>query len=141
MNKKATIRLGRGNVGFYDELTRIHLTIASPFADVYEGMNTTNLERGVRYNTIEVVEGSLSVESPMEEGHKEDVVAPETEHKEDTPPVQEETQPQEDNGQVPETLEEPIVKEESEEEVVEEKKTRKRSAKTTKTKSTKDETK
>ena len=67
MNKvKAIIKLADGNVGFYDNLTQIHLTILSPLGRVYEGMNTTNLQRGVACNTIEVLEGSLT-STPVEE--------------------------------------------------------------------------
>lgn len=62
MSKRiATIKLAPGNVGFFDELTRIHLTLSSPMAEVFEGMNTTNLKKGVRYKTIEVIDGSLVV--------------------------------------------------------------------------------
>ena len=68
MNKvKAIIKLADGNVGFYDNLTQIHLTILSPLGRVYEGMNTTNLQRGVVCNTIEVLEGSLTSDIVEEE--------------------------------------------------------------------------
>lgn len=68
MNKvKAIIKLADGNVGFYDNLTQIHLTILSPLGRVYEGMNTTNLQRGVACNTIEVLEGSLTSDIVEEE--------------------------------------------------------------------------
>lgn len=56
----AKVRLTTGNVGWYDPLTNIHLTIQKPEAYVYEGMNTKNLAQGVRYKTITVVDGSLT---------------------------------------------------------------------------------
>lgn len=56
----AKVRLATGNVGWYDPLTNIHLTIQSPEAFVYEGQNTSNLKKGVMYKTITVIGGSLS---------------------------------------------------------------------------------
>lgn len=125
-NVKAIIKLATGNVGFYDNLTRIHLTIASPIAKVLKGMNTTNLENGVRCKTIEVIEGSLydAIDVPEEE------VKP-------IPPVEEPPKKEES------TEEEPVVKEEVEESVTEQpekeeevtepkKTTRKRSSKKSK---------
>lgn len=125
-NVKAIIKLATGNVGFYDNLTRIHLTIASPIAKVLKGMNTTNLENGVRCKTIEVIEGSLydAIDVPEEE------VKP-------VPPVEEPPKKEEH------TEEEPVVKEEVEESVTEQpekeeevtepkKTTRKRSSKKSK---------
>ena len=82
MNKvKAIIKLADGNVGFYDNLTQIHLTILSPLGKVYEGMNTTNLQRGVVCNTIEVLEGSLTSDI-VEEEKVPEVVEPEPEKEE-----------------------------------------------------------
>lgn len=57
---KAKVRLATGNVGWYDPLTNIHLTIQRPEGIVYEGMNTSNLKKGVMYKTITVTDGSLS---------------------------------------------------------------------------------
>lgn len=59
-NILATIRLAIGNVGWYDPLTNIHLTLSRPFAHIYEGMNVTNVKRGVEYKTVMVVDGDLS---------------------------------------------------------------------------------
>lgn len=131
-NVKAIIKLATGNVGFYDNLTRIHLTIASPIAKVLKGMNTTNLENGVRCKTIEVIEGSLydAIDVPEEE------VKP-------VPPVEEPPKKEELPEKEESTEEEPVVKEEVEESVTEQpekeeeatepkKATRKRSSKKSK---------
>ncbi len=122
-NVKAIIKLATGNVGFYDNLTRIHLTIASPIAKVLKGMNTTNLENGVRCKTIEVIEGSLydAIDIPEEE------IKP-------VPPVEEspkKEEPTEEEPVVKEEVEESVTEQpEKEEEVTEPKKTtRKRSSK------------
>lgn len=123
---KAIIKLADGNVGFYDNLTQIHLTILSPLGRVYEGMNTTNLQRGVACNTIEVLEGSLTsdivekepvVSVPMEE------LTPAEKVEEEVPEVVEPEKKEED------TTEE--VTEESEEEVKETKTRKRRTSKKT----------
>lgn len=56
------VRLSKGRVGYFDELTRIHLTISRPEAPVYAGMNTANLKRAVRGGVLRLVAGSLELE-------------------------------------------------------------------------------
>ena len=129
MNKvKAIIKLADGNVGFYDNLTQIHLTILSPLGRVYEGMNTTNLQRGVACNTIEVLEGSLT-STPVEEKH---VVSTPMEELTPAEKVEEEKVPE---VVEPEPEKEEIATEEkaeeSEEEVKETKTRKKRTSKKT----------
>lgn len=55
----AVVKLAPGNIGWYDSLTGIHLTISRPKAAVYSGSNTTNLTKGLREREIELVTGSL----------------------------------------------------------------------------------
>lgn len=129
MNKvKAIIKLADGNVGFYDNLTQIHLTILSPLGRVYEGMNTTNLQRGVACNTIEVLEGSLTstpveekpvVSTPMEE------LTPAEKVEEEKVPEVVEQEPEKEEIATEEKAEE------SEEEVKETKTRKKRTSKKT----------
>jgi hypothetical protein len=57
------VRLAPGRVGYYDEITRIHLTISSPERPITEGMNTTNLKRAVRSRVLNLVSGSLDPET------------------------------------------------------------------------------
>lgn len=57
----AKIRLAAGRVGFYDDATRIHLTISRPEAVIYAGMNTTNIKRAVHSKSLRLVAGSLDV--------------------------------------------------------------------------------
>ena len=59
MNIIGIIRLAKGQVGYYDEKTNIHLTLSNPVAQVYDIMNTENLKKSIRYKTIELVSGSL----------------------------------------------------------------------------------
>ena len=61
MTKKiiAVVKLAPGNIGWYDALTGIHLTLARSTASVYSGSNTTNLTKALRERVIELVTGSL----------------------------------------------------------------------------------
>lgn len=62
----AYVRLAPGQVGFYDELTRIHLTISNPQAAILAGMNTTNIKRSVRSGRLILVSGSLEPEAKLQ---------------------------------------------------------------------------
>jgi len=53
------VRLARGNVGYFDDLTRIYLTLASPEKPVFSGMNTKNLKHAVKTGTLQLVWGTL----------------------------------------------------------------------------------
>jgi len=55
----AKVKLNPGNGGYFDPVTRIHLTHGSPIGNVYAGMNVTGLQAAVRSRRISVVEGSL----------------------------------------------------------------------------------
>lgn len=66
MNILGIVRLSQGEVGYYDDITRTHLTIASPEATVFEGMNTTNLKRAVKSGRIKLVSGSLESETTIQ---------------------------------------------------------------------------
>lgn len=59
MHVIATVRLAPGQVGFYDDLTRIHLTIQNPEKHVLSGHNTTNLKTAVRSKRLLLLNGSL----------------------------------------------------------------------------------
>ncbi|WP_025115892.1 hypothetical protein [Lysinibacillus fusiformis] len=56
------VGLSKGRVGYFDELTRIHLTISKPEAFVLVGMNTANLKRAIRSGILRLVTGSLELE-------------------------------------------------------------------------------
>lgn len=57
------VRLGRGEVGYYDPLSKVHLTLHNPTANIYSYMNTSRLRRAVVNRTIELVAGTLA--SPL----------------------------------------------------------------------------
>ena len=68
MNVMGIIRLAPGRVGFYDDLTRIHLTLSNPQKPIYEGMNTANIKKAVRSRGVQLVSGSLDpvvIEQPI----------------------------------------------------------------------------
>lgn len=56
----ATVRLAPGQVGFYDDLTRIHLTIQNPEKHVLSGHNTSNIKIAVGSKRLLLVSGSLN---------------------------------------------------------------------------------
>ena len=70
MNIIGIIRLAKGQVGYYDEKTNIHLTLSNPVAQVYDIMNTENLKKSIRYKTIELVSGSLDISHNKKEEEK-----------------------------------------------------------------------
>lgn len=57
----ATVRLAPGRVGYFDELTRTHLTIKAPEKDIHDTMDTTGLKRAVKSGAILLVSGSLDL--------------------------------------------------------------------------------
>lgn len=61
----ATIRLMPGQVGFYDPLSQIHLTIGMPQRDVYAGTNVTQLRKSVKSGRLQLVSGSFGPEAPV----------------------------------------------------------------------------
>lgn len=81
MKEIATIKLAPGNVAFYDEYTKIHLTLNNPYAKIYEGMNLKRIKASVKYGTLRVVVGSLvtdtvtevpvkTIHDPVEQNHQ-----------------------------------------------------------------------
>lgn len=70
----AEIKLAPGQVGFYDPLTNIHLTITHPFGTVYSGMNTTNLIRSVKSKRLILLSGSLASSIIIKEAEAQKVV-------------------------------------------------------------------
>lgn len=54
------VKLAPGEVGFYDEISKIHLTMSKPKAEVYDYMNTAKLIRAVRNKVLVLIAGSLN---------------------------------------------------------------------------------
>ncbi len=94
----AEIKLSNGEVGWYDEYTRIYLTIMNPTAYVYAGMNLTQIKRSLASGRIRLVKGSLVKPEPVVPAVPAETAPVETQKKEDAPevevpPVIEETAP------------------------------------------------
>lgn len=78
----AKVRLAPGQVGFYDELTRIHLTISNPEKFILSGMNVTNIKRGVHSGRLRLMSGSLE---PEKKAIIKDINVPKVAPKVETP--------------------------------------------------------
>lgn len=64
----AIVRLGRGEVAFFDEVSKVYLTLSRPVAQVYDTMNTANLRKAIYYKRLELVNGTLNpVDTKTEE--------------------------------------------------------------------------
>lgn len=56
----AKIRLASGEVGYYDDYSRIYLSVASPEAYIYPGTNLFQIKRSIKSGRLRLIEGSLS---------------------------------------------------------------------------------
>lgn len=63
MAQIAVVRLAPGQVGFFDNISGIHLSMANKEAKVLPGMNTAGLIKAVKEGKITVVSGSLGSET------------------------------------------------------------------------------
>ena len=64
----AKIRLASGEVGYYDDYSRIYLSVANPEAYIYPGTNLFQIKRSIKSGRLRLIEGSLSepvVEQPI----------------------------------------------------------------------------
>ena len=55
----ARIALAPGQVGYYDEYSRIYLTIGTPEATIYSGTNCAQIRRSIKSGRIRLLSGSL----------------------------------------------------------------------------------
>lgn len=139
----AQVKLASGEVGYYDDYSRLYLTISNPIGVIYSGMNLTQIKHSVKSGRLKLISGSLYGEAtkpvkvetpvktepvkPVEEPKKEEPVV------EEVKPVEEVTEPtpvvEEEVSVLPEVTEKATETETSEEEV-KPKRTRKKSVKT-----------
>lgn len=63
----AEIRLAPGEVGYYDDYSRIYLNASRPTAKIYAGMNTVQIRKSIRSGRLRLVSGSLNVAPKTEE--------------------------------------------------------------------------
>lgn len=76
-NVIAEIRLAPGEVGYYDDYSRIYLNAARPTAKIYAGMNTTQIRRSIRSGRLRIVSGSLDVPAAPKAARPAPVAKPE----------------------------------------------------------------
>ena len=70
-NVIAEIRLAPGEVGYYDDYSRIYLNASRPTAKIYADMNTTQIRRSIRSGRLLLISGSLSQpQAPVKEEPK-----------------------------------------------------------------------
>lgn len=60
----ARVKLNPGQGGYFDPISRIHLTHGDPEKDIYSDMNTSGIKAAVRNKRISLVSGSLGDISP-----------------------------------------------------------------------------
>lgn len=137
MSKKtviAEIKLAPGEVGYYDDYSRIYLSVNKPSALVYAGTNCTQIKRSIKSGRLRLVSGGFNVvpDSLKEEIKKNEsvqivkpVIKPEVQVeeivKEEAPVIiEEEVKVEETPAQEVEEVvaEAPIVEEEKKEEEV-----------------------
>ena len=70
MEQIAVIRLAPGQVGYYDELSRIHLTIGNPERAIYAGTNCSQLRKSVKSGRLRLISGSLGEDKTPIKIHK-----------------------------------------------------------------------
>ena len=139
----AQVKLASGEVGYYDDYSRLYLTISNPIGVIYSGMNLTQIKHSVKSGRLKLISGSLYGEAtkpvkvetpvktepvkPVEESKKEEPVV------EEVKPVEEVVEPtpvvEEEVSVLPEVTEKATETETSEEEV-KPKRTRKKAVKT-----------
>lgn len=56
----AVVRLAPGHVAFFDEITRTHLTIGNPLAEIQDYMNFDGIKRAVANKTLTLVHGGFT---------------------------------------------------------------------------------
>lgn len=66
----AVVRLNIGESGYYDELSRIHLTQSNPLREILAGTNCTQLRRSVKSGRLRLLSGSLGEEKEIDLGKK-----------------------------------------------------------------------
>lgn len=104
-NVIAEIRLAPGEVGYYDDYSRIYLNSARPTAKIYAGTNTTQIRKSIRSGRLRLISGSLNA-VPVKTEPKP--VKPEVKA-EEVAPVMEEPVPEVKEEVKVETVETPII--------------------------------
>lgn len=80
----AEVKLASGEVGYYDDYSKLYLTINKPYGVIYSGTNLTQIKRSIKSGRLKLISGKLfdtdkkpvvEVQPPIvEEDKKEDQV-------------------------------------------------------------------
>lgn len=105
----AEVKLASGEVGYYDDYSKLYLTINKPYGVIYSGTNLTQIKRSIKSGRLKLISGKLFdadkkpvVEVTPEVKPEEPVKNEDHEEK----PVQEEIAPVENTEVVEEVKEE-----------------------------------
>lgn len=59
----AIVKLGHGEIGYFDKLTRLRLTRKAPYGRIYNDMDLKNIRRSVKVGRLILVNGMLPAEN------------------------------------------------------------------------------
>lgn len=65
----AEIELCPGEVGYYDDYSRIRLSVYNRRAVVYAGTNCTQIKRSIKSGRLRLITGSLAGETPVDKNY------------------------------------------------------------------------
>lgn len=112
----AVVKLSPGVIGYYDEISGLYLSMASPIGEVYDDMNYSKIKRAIMDRTLELVAGTLvpvAGFSPNDLYNK----SPELIENPVEPTFLDSEEPIEENSDEPVEVEEPSEEEVSEKEI------------------------
>ena len=113
----AEIRLAPGEVGYYDDYSRIYLNAGRPTAKIYAGMNTTQIRRSIRSGRLLLISGSLN--APAEQPKAETPVKKQEKPAAPAKQVKEEPMPEPEIVNKEKTETEPVISSETVENIEE----------------------
>ena len=59
----AIVKLGHGEIGYFDKITRLRLTRKAPYGRIYDDMDLKNIRRSVKIGRLILVNGMLPAEN------------------------------------------------------------------------------
>lgn len=77
----AEVKLASGEVGYYDDYSKLYLTINKPYGVIYSGTNLTQIKRSIKSGRLKLISGKLfdtdkkpvvEVKPPVEEDNKKE---------------------------------------------------------------------
>ena len=59
-NLIARVKLAPGEIGYYDQLSNVHLTLSNPIGEVYDDCNYSRIKKAIANNQLILIEGTLA---------------------------------------------------------------------------------